>query len=69
MQTDDQECVFFSPTEVIIDNAASLSLFQNMELLRDIVQSDTITVIGGVQKGATGMPNGRHGKTRPMRHH
>ena len=55
MQAADHEIVFFSPTEVILDIAASRSLFENTELLQDIVQSDTRIVIGGVQRGATGI--------------
>ena len=55
MQAVDHEVVFFSPTEVVLDNAASRSIFENIELLQDIVQSDTPTVIGGVRRGATGI--------------
>ena len=68
VQAEDQECVFFSPTEVILDNAASRSLFQNTELLSDIVQSDTPTVIGGVQKGATGIRIDEEGGVSRPRH-
>ena len=49
----DHENIFFSPTEVILDNTASRSIFKNTELLRDIVQSDTPYVIRGAQRGAT----------------
>lgn len=65
-QADDLKHVFFSPTEVILDNAASRSLFENTELLRDIVQSDTPTVIGGVQRGATGIRIDEEGVFRDL---
>jgi len=55
VQAVDHEIVFFSPTEVILDNSASRSLFENTELLQDFVQSETTIVIGGVQRGATGI--------------
>ena len=58
--------VLFSPTEVIFDNAASRSLFENSELLRDIVQSNTPMVIGGVQKGAAGIRIDNEGTFRDL---
>ena len=42
------DCVLFSPNEVIFDNAASTSVCENPDLLTDIVQSATPTIIGGV---------------------
>ena len=66
MQADDREHVFFTSTEVILDNAASRSLFENIELLRDIVQSDAPAVIGGVQKGASGIRIDEEGVFRDL---
>jgi hypothetical protein len=62
----DHELVCFSPTEVILDNAASRSLFENTELLQDIVQSDAPTMIGGVQRGATGIRVDEEGVFRDL---
>ena len=53
--TDPYERVLFAPNEVIFDCAASRSLFENTDLLRDIIPSNAPTVIGGVQKGAPGI--------------
>ena len=47
--------VIFSPAEVIFDNAAARSVFENLELLCDIVKSDIPTTIGGVQTSAIGI--------------
>ena len=47
--------VLFSPSEVIFDNAASTSVFENPDLLSHIVPSATPTMVGGVQKGAPGV--------------
>jgi len=47
--------VLFSPYEVIFDNAASTSLFENPDLLTDIVPSAAPTIIEGDQKGALGV--------------
>jgi hypothetical protein len=66
VHTVDHEIVFFSPTEVILDNAASRSLFENTELLQDIVQIDTPTVIMGVQRGATGICVDEEGVLRDL---
>ena len=45
----------FSPEEVIFDTAASKSVFKNPNLLTDVVQSASPTIIGGVQQGASGV--------------
>ena len=47
--------MLFSPTEVIFDTAASRSVFENSELLRDVAKIDTPTMIGGVQKRVVGI--------------
>jgi len=47
--------VLFSPTKVIFDTAGSRSVLKNSELLRDVANSDTPTMIGGVQKGVVGI--------------
>ena len=53
--TEIDEKVLFTPNEVIFDCAASRSLFENKDLLQNIVRSSSPTVIGGVQKGAPGI--------------
>jgi hypothetical protein len=66
MQAVDHEIVFFSPIEVILDNAASRSLFENTKLLQDIVQSDTPTLIASVKRGATGIRVDEEGVFRDL---
>jgi len=53
MMTCDQ--ILFSPSEVIVYNAASTSVFENPDLLSHIFPSAAPTIFGGVQKGAPGV--------------
>jgi hypothetical protein len=55
VQVDDHDHIFFSPAEVILDDTASRSLFENRGPPREIVQGDAPTVIRCAQRGATGI--------------
>jgi len=46
------DCVVFSSHEVIFDNATSMLVCDNPDLLTDIFPSATPIMFGGVQKGA-----------------
>ena len=49
--------VHFSPSEITIDNAALITVFENPYLLSDIVPSVMPTMIGGAcAKGCSGRP-------------
>jgi len=58
--------VLFSTHEVIFDNSASTSVFENPDLLTDSVPSATPTMIGGFQKGAPGVRNDDVGNFRDL---
>ncbi len=49
------DCELFSAHEVILNNAASTSVFENPDLLTYIAPSATPTMIGDIQKGAPGV--------------
>jgi hypothetical protein len=47
--------VFFSKHKVLLDNEASISVFQNKLLLTDLRKADRDVMLGGIQRGAAGV--------------
>lgn len=48
-----EERIMFSPTELVLDNAADRSLFENPSLLHNIMKRDSPVLIGGVARDGT----------------
>ena len=53
--------ILFSQHHVLLDNQASVNIFNNADLLTDIVKSQHTIVLNGVQNDASGVTVSREG--------
>ena len=49
------ESVLFSQHDVLLDNEASINVFRSKELLKGIRKARKNVLLGGIQRGATGL--------------
>jgi hypothetical protein len=50
-----EEKVFFSQHDILLDNEASINIFQNRDLLTGVRESEKTLLLGGIQRGAAGV--------------
>ena len=60
------ERAFFAKDEILLDNEASISIFSNENLLTGVKDADKKVMLGGIQRGATGVKVTKQGIFRDV---
>ena len=56
------ERAFFAQVEILLDNEASISIFNNEKLLTGVKDAKRKIMLGGIQRGATGVKVTKQGE-------